>query len=95
MSISPCCAIFGIINNMRQEITRIRASFQKEIGEAAALDAMERLRVAYLGRKGACAAVFDALKNMPPEEKRAVGEEANRLRREIETAISEKKYVKN
>ncbi len=76
---------------MHQEIARIRASFQKEIREAATLDAMERLRVAYLGRKGAVAAVFDALKNLPPDDRRTIGAEANRLKREIERALGERR----
>ena len=55
------------------------------------IDTLEALRIQYLGRKGALSGVFDALKNLPQEEKKAAGEEANRLRREIEDALAEKK----
>lgn len=76
---------------MKEEITNIRDAFRTGIAQAATPDALESLRIAYLGRKGALAAVFGALKNLPTEEKKTVGEEANAVRREIETALAEKK----
>jgi len=76
---------------MHDELTRIRESFRQDIPEASLIERVEELRIRYLGRKGALAAVFDSLKNLPPEERRRVGEEANRLRSEIEQRISEKR----
>ena len=78
---------------MLEDLARIRASFEKELREAATLDALEHVRVAYLGRKGALASVFDTLKTLPPEERKHAGEEANQLRRDIETSLSEKRTL--
>lgn len=74
-----------------EEIAALRAAFQKSLAGAATPDQAEKLRVQYLGRRGALAAIFDALKNLPVEERRRIGEEANRLRREIEQRLAEKR----
>lgn len=76
---------------MSKDISRIRESFRKEVKTASDLRQLERVRVAFLGRKGALAGVFGALKNLPPEERKEAGERANQLRREIEDTLAEKK----
>jgi len=76
---------------MTDEIKTIHASFKKNIAVAATPDDAERIRVQYLGRKGALATIFDALKNLAPEERKRAGEEANALRREIEERLAEKR----
>lgn len=76
---------------MIDEIQTLHASFAEEIKKAATLETAEKLRVQYLGRRGALAAIFDALKNLPPEERKRAGEEANALRREIEERLAEKR----
>lgn len=74
-----------------KEINVIKESFREQLEKIAALEEVEQLRIAYLGRKGALAAVFDALKNLAPEERPRAGEEANALRREIEERLAEKR----
>ncbi len=76
---------------MQKELGDIRTSFHAVLGKTQTLDAVEELRISYLGRKGALAAIFDSLKNLPAEERKKIGEEANRLRREIEERLAEKK----
>lgn len=78
---------------MSGDVESMRASFREAMANATTLEAVEELRVRYLGRKGALAYLFDALKRMPPDERKAAGEQANRLRREIEEQLAEKKSV--
>ncbi|TPG65471.1 phenylalanine--tRNA ligase subunit alpha [Hymenobacter nivis] len=49
----------------------------QELATAAQLDAF---RIAYLGRKGRLADLFDQLKTVPADEKRAVGQQLNQLK---------------
>ncbi len=49
----------------------------QELATAAQLDAF---RIAYLGRKGRLADLFDQLKTVPAEQKRAVGQQLNALK---------------
>lgn len=76
---------------MRQEIIRIHGAFQRTLKGALDIEALEALRISYLGRKGALTAVFGSLKGLAPEERKKIGDEANRLREEIERRLAEKK----
>ncbi|MDD4989971.1 MAG: phenylalanine--tRNA ligase subunit alpha [Candidatus Pacebacteria bacterium] len=44
----------------------------------------------YLGKKGEIAKVFDSLKDLAQEEKKAIGQEANNLKKEIEEFFNQK-----
>lgn len=76
---------------MLEEVSRIRESFGTEIKTASNTERLERVRIAYLGRKGALTLILRNLKDLPEEERRRIGEEANRLRREIEERLAEKR----
>ena len=64
----------------------------KELGKAAEAElqavgddaAAEAFRIKYLGKKGALRAVLKNLGSLPPDQRREVGAEANRLRAELE-----------
>ena len=57
-----------------------------ELNNAAALDAF---RINYLGRKGRLADLFDHLKTVPAEEKRAVGQQLNALKQQAQAHFDE------
>jgi phenylalanyl-tRNA synthetase alpha chain len=52
-------------------------------------DELERLRVALLGRHGSITALFDAFKQVPPEEKRALGARLNQLKQQAQAKLDE------
>lgn len=77
---------------MEKDLAKIRKTAHEEISQAQTLDALENARISYLGRKeGALTAVLRALKNMPEEERKQVGTQANALRSEIEELIESRK----
>jgi len=76
---------------MESELKKIRGAARDEIAKSANLDAVEKNRIAFLGRKGALTAILRALKDLPPEERKTLGAEANRLRQDIEKLIIEKR----
>ncbi|MBI4137668.1 MAG: phenylalanine--tRNA ligase subunit alpha [Candidatus Sungbacteria bacterium] len=51
---------------------------------------VQEVRIKYLGRKGALTEILRSIKDLPAEERRQRGEEANRLRREIEQLLDER-----
>jgi len=61
----------------------------EEIRQAQSLEELERLRVGILGRKGALTVILRSLKELPPEERRRVGEKANRAKETLEAALAE------
>ncbi len=52
---------------------------------------LELLRVHYTGKKGAVTAQLKALGQLPPEERPAAGERINVVKRQIDSAITERK----
>lgn len=73
------------------ELSLIKSSFLQALDRAASSDDVERLRVQYLGRNGALTAVLRALKDLPDQERKTKGEAANRLRREMEDRLGQKR----
>ncbi len=52
---------------------------------------LEAWRIAHLGRKGSLTLVLRSLGDLPVEERRRVGGEANRLKQELETALESRR----
>jgi phenylalanyl-tRNA synthetase alpha chain len=69
-------------------LDRITA-LEEEIARAEARTAheVERFRVAMLGRQGAVTELFDAFRELPPEEKRALGQRLNQLKRAAQERV--------
>lgn len=83
--------LYRIIHTMKEELTRIREAATMAIEKIGSIDALEKARIEHLGRKGALTVILRALKDLPPEERKRLGAEANRLRAEIEELLTEKK----
>ena len=64
---------------------------RKQISEAASVQELERCRVEFLGKKGTVTELLKGLKDLPIEERKVVGSEANALKNELTMMIEEKK----
>jgi phenylalanyl-tRNA synthetase alpha chain len=62
---------------------------RREVKEAADPEALEALRVKYLGRKGALTQVLRGLKDLDPETRRQVGAAANLAKESLEAVLAE------
>ncbi|MBD2722866.1 phenylalanine--tRNA ligase subunit alpha [Hymenobacter sp. BT189] len=72
---------------MQESIAALTAEITKaELNNPAELDAF---RISYLGRKGRLADLFDQLKTVPNEEKRAVGQQLNALKQQAQARFDE------
>jgi len=63
---------------MQENINRLRAEI--EAYDLTAPEQLEQFRIAFTGRKGQLADLFDQLKTVPQEQRRAVGQELNQLK---------------
>lgn len=71
-------------------LEELRSSAKEAIASAASREALEEIRVNYLGRKGELTEILKSLKDLPIEERKTLGAAANGLRVELETLLSEK-----
>src|ERR1700679_2985258 len=72
---------------MIERIEELRAAAQQEIEAASSSEAVEELRVRYLGRKAELPQMLRSVATLAPEERGAVGKAANEARRALEQAI--------
>ncbi|MFP3867298.1 MAG: phenylalanine--tRNA ligase subunit alpha [Desulfobacteraceae bacterium] len=71
-----------------EELTNLEHQALAEIAQAVDDAALERLRVYYLGRKGALTKILRSVRELPPELRPQVGQEANRVKQVLEQALS-------
>jgi len=65
---------------MIERITNLRTAFQTESADVPSSDALEALRIKYLGRKGLISGLFDGIKDVPAAERRDYGKALNELK---------------
>jgi phenylalanyl-tRNA synthetase alpha chain len=73
-----------------QELQKLKEAALAEAGAVQGADQLESVRVKYLGRKGLLPAIMKSLKDVAPEDRAAVGHEANALKNELSSALDGK-----
>lgn len=76
--------------NMLDELKKIEQSAQEELARVSDPARFEDLKIQFLGRKGALSAILRTVKDLPEQERRNIGEKANRLRVHLEEIFAEK-----
>jgi phenylalanyl-tRNA synthetase alpha chain len=74
---------------MQEKLAALASEARQEMGRADSPEAVEALRVKYLGKKGLLAGVLGGMGKLPPDERRALGEVANRVKAELEGLLAE------
>lgn len=72
---------------MKERLQELHDEAVKKIQESDALDKLNDVRVAYLGKKGQLTAVLKGMKDVPPEERPQVGQLVNDTRAKIEAVL--------
>ena len=76
---------------MKDRLEQIRQSALKQIEEAGALEKLNDIRVAFLGKKGELTSIMKSMKEIAPEDRPAFGQMVNETRSEIEKKMEEMK----
>lgn len=76
---------------MRIDLSTIRKEAEDSIQSAENEEILENLRIEFLGKKGKITKELKALKDFAPEERAAIGKEANLLKSDIENAIVDRR----
>lgn len=70
-----------------EELDTIRSRFLDELSFVSSTDDLERVRVAYFGKKGHVASLMVSLKNTPKEDRPKLGKVINDLKKELSSHI--------
>jgi phenylalanyl-tRNA synthetase alpha chain len=72
------------------DLQQLRAEAQAAIAAAASPSELEELRVRYLGRRSELTQALRSIGELPPDQRGAVGKEANEVRRALEALLRER-----
>ncbi|HOA91464.1 MAG: phenylalanine--tRNA ligase subunit alpha [Bacillota bacterium] len=75
---------------MNENINKLREEVWLELEKIADLEALEKFRVKYLGKKGAITALLRSMGSLPKEERPLFGKAVNELSTEVEEKLEEK-----
>ena len=76
---------------MKKMLESLREASRRAIEEAVDMDALEALRVRYLGKKGELTAILKQMGKLSAEERPVMGQMANAVRAAIEEKLEERK----
>lgn len=76
---------------MKDRLAKIRQNALNQIEEAGALEKLNDIRVAFLGKKGELTSIMKSMKELAPEERPDFGQMVNETRSEIEKKMEEMK----
>ncbi|MCD7891786.1 MAG: phenylalanine--tRNA ligase subunit alpha [Ruminococcus sp.] len=75
---------------MKEQLKKIEELAKAELAECTEIKALDDLRIKYLGKNGELTAILKQMGKLSAEERPVVGQLANRVRADIEEALSEK-----
>jgi len=73
----------------KDRLKRIVSEAERQISEASSPEAVEKIRVKFLGRKGELTEVFKSIPDLPNDEKPVVGQAANKAKKKLERLIED------
>lgn len=75
---------------MKEQLSQIEVLAKQQLAETSDAKAVEELRVKFLGKKGEITAILKQMGQLSAEERPVIGQLANKVRADIEEAISER-----
>ena len=69
---------------MKEQMEALRQRFESELQAAQNSEAVEKLRVAYLGKKGSVTELLKGLKSVAGDQKKEMGQLITELQRQVE-----------
>jgi phenylalanyl-tRNA synthetase alpha chain len=73
------------------DLQALTAKAQADIEAADSLDALDQIRVAYLGKKGELTSLLKTLGSLPADKRKAAGQDINKAKQEVQQAIEARK----
>lgn len=77
--------------DLEAQLEELKQLGQQAIANAATLDQIEQLRVAYLGKKGQLSQILGGLGKLSPDQRPRIGAVANVVKEALQTALEQKR----
>ncbi|MBQ3664225.1 MAG: phenylalanine--tRNA ligase subunit alpha [Clostridia bacterium] len=74
-------------------LAEIREQALAELRSRKSLDELDQLRVSVFGKSGSLTSILRTMGKMDPQERAAVGKEANKVKQALESALNERKEI--
>ncbi len=74
-----------------QSLLELMGDAHEQVSQAASLAGLDQVRVQYLGKAGLLTGRLKQLGQLPPEERKAAGQEINRVKQSLQAAIEVRK----
>ena len=75
---------------MARSLETLRATFRGRFETASTEQELRNENAKILGKKGELSAILGQMRDLPPTERKAIGEQANTLRKDVEAAFDER-----
>ncbi len=75
---------------MSEKINELRQAFSEKLESAVNTQALEEIRIEYLGKKGSVTGLLKSMKDLSNEERKSFGQQVNMLKNEITEAVAKK-----
>ncbi len=76
---------------MSTDLSALQADFEAAVAAAGDLQALDAVRVAFLGKKGRVKALMKGMGQLPPEQRASWGQQVNQLRGQVQQALDSRK----
>jgi phenylalanyl-tRNA synthetase alpha chain len=80
------------MTSILEQLTELNTTAVKAIASTENLDDLENLRLKYLGKKGELSQILRGMGKLSPEERPAVGSQANVVKEEVQTSLEQRKH---
>ena len=78
---------------LKDEVNKLAKEAEQAVADADDLNALEQLRVQYLGKKGSITALMKSLGKLTAEERPQAGQIINEAKQSVQAAIEERKTI--
>ena len=75
------------------DLQKLTADAQEKINAADNLDALDQVRVDYLGKKGELTSLLKTLGKLPADERKTAGQDINNAKREVQQVLEQRKQT--
>jgi phenylalanyl-tRNA synthetase alpha chain len=83
------------VSDLETQLQTVQTEALAAIAASEALDTLEQLRVAYLGKKGQVSKVLGGMGKLDPSDRPRIGALANEVKEAVQTAIEQQRHALN